>query len=196
MLTFDVDTHTYRVRGKVVPGVTSVLAPLTDFSAVPPDVMRRASEFGKAVHAACELDDLDQLDEHALDPAIKPYLDAWRKFCAEHRVEWEWIEAPKHHPTLGYAGTPDRIGKVNGLLAVVDIKTTAALYPSVGPQLAAYAALSDPQLGFLMKRIAVQLKADGTYTAKTHDDPTDWPAFCSLLTLRNWCQRHAIKPTF
>ena len=31
-LTFDEATHTYRFNGNVVPGVTSILSPLTDFS--------------------------------------------------------------------------------------------------------------------------------------------------------------------
>ena len=44
--------------------------------------------------------------------------------------------------------------------------------------------------------MAVQLKSDGTYTAKTYTDPTDWPVFASLLTLRNWCARHDITPNF
>jgi hypothetical protein len=194
MLTFDEASHTYRFGGHVVPGVTSILAPLTDFSKVPPAVLEAASQFGKAVHLACELDDELLLDEDQLDPALAPYLAAWRKFCEEHRVEWYEIELPVYHPTMRYAGTPDRIGMVDGQPSVVDIKTTAALYPSVGPQLAAYAEAKN--LGPRAKRIAVQLKADGTYVAKTYTDPTDWPVFCSLLTLRNWCARNSITPNF
>lgn len=190
-LTFDEASHTYRFNGNVVPGVTSVLSPLTDFSRVPPHVLEAASNFGKAVHRACELDDLGELDEAALDAALVPYLQAWRKFSAEHAVEWDQIEQPIYHPTLRYAGTPDRFGKVRGQIAVVDIKSTAALYPAVGPQLSAYAhALVHPYAD----RIAVQLKADGTYVAKPYTDPADFPVFASLLTLRNWCARHSITP--
>lgn len=193
VLSFDESSHTYRFNGNVVPGVTSVLSPLTDFSRVPPHVLEAASNFGKAVHRACELDDLSMLDEDQLDPALVPYLEGWRKFSADYAVEWDLIEEPVYHATMNYAGTPDRFGKVNGRPAVVDIKSTDQLYPSVGPQLAAYAnALQNPYAD----RIAVQLKADGTYVAKPYKDPTDWPVFASLMTLRNWCALHSITPTF
>lgn len=190
-LTFDDATHTYRFDGQVVPGVTSILAPLTGYGSVPARVLEAAAEFGKAVHKTCELDDLGELYEAALDPALAPYLNAWRQFSADHSVEWEQIERPVYHSTLRYAGTPDRYGLVKGRFAVVDIKSTAELYPAVGPQLAAYAnALCLPH----SERIAVQLKADGTYVAKTYGDPTDFAVFASLLTLRNWCKRYSITP--
>ena len=191
-LTFDPSLHTYRVSGQVVPGVTSILSPLTNYEAIPPHVLQAAADFGNAVHMACELHDLSELDEEALDPALVPYLTAWRHFCSDHSTEWEQIETPIYHATMRYAGTPDRIGKVDGIRSVVDIKTTAALYPSVGPQLAAYAHAYG--MSPTAPRIAVQLKADGTYTAQRYADPNDWPVFCSLLTLRNWCARHNITP--
>lgn len=195
-LTFDEATHTYRFNGNVVPGVTSILKPLTNYDSVPAAVLDAASLFGKAVHRACELDDLGELDEAALDVALVPYLQAWRNFSADYAVEWEVIETPMYHQALRYAGTADRIGKVRRLSAVVDIKTTYELMPTNGPQLAAYARLHAPVLGNLLDRIGVQLKADGTYVAKPYTDPTDWPVFASLLTLRNWCARNSITPNF
>ena len=143
-LTFDEATHTYRIHGKVVPGVTTILKPLTDFSFVKPEALEAASLFGTAVHKACELDDLDFLDEEALDPALAPYLQAWRKFSTDYRAAWTAIEERVYSPTHDYAGTLDRFGKVvlPGTFtpkdAVVDIKSGVALYPAVGPQLAAY----------------------------------------------------------
>lgn len=192
-LTFDADTHTYRFNGQQVPGVTTILKPITDFSAVPPQVLAAAADFGAAVHLACELDDLGQLDESTLDAALVPYLAAWRKFSSDHGVQWQLVESPVYHPVMRYAGTLDRFGLVSGLNTVVDIKSTAQLYPSVGPQLAAYANAL-PGRYTAVKRMAVQLKADGTYHAKEYSDPADWPLFCSLLTVRTWCARHSITP--
>lgn len=190
-LTFDESLHEYRFNGEVVPGVTTILKPLTNFDMVPPHVLQAASEFGTAVHKACELDDLGELDEEQLDPALRPYLSAWRKFSEEHSVKWVHIEKQVHNKTLGYAGTLDRYGHVDGMSTLLDIKSSIELYQSVGPQLAAYdKALGEP----VIHRIAVQLKADGTYVAKTYTDPSDWPVFCSLLTLRNWCARYSITP--
>jgi hypothetical protein len=202
-LTFDEASHTYRHNGIKVPGVTSILSPLTNFDGVPPDVLEAASKFGRAVHLACELDDLGDLDRPTLDPALEPYLQAWERFCMDAGAQWTHVEARVFNSRLRYAGTLDRFGTLQGLngrafpegprKAVVDIKSTAQLYPAVGPQLAAYAdALNQPSA----LRVAVQLKPDGSYTAKVYDDPSDWPTFVSLLTLRNWCAKHNITPAF
>lgn len=196
MLTFDSESHTYRYGGKVVPSVTQILRPMMDLDHVDADLLRRASAFGTAVHRACELDDLCQLDESALDPNLMPYLAGWRKFCREHGCGWEWIESPVYHPTMRYAGTLDRYGLVDGFRSVVDIKSGTALYPSVGPQLAAYAhahaqVISQPAMAGVYRRYAVRLYPDG-YELKQYTDPTDWAAFASLVTLRQFCGKHRL----
>ena len=206
MLSFDAATHRYSWEGKTVPGVTSVLAPLSSLHMVDPDLLDAASAFGTAVHLAAELDDLGQLDESDLDPALRPYLAGWRRFSKDWQVQWDGIEEQVYHGTLRYAGTLDRRGTVRqperslALPAIVDIKSSTQLYPSVGPQLAAYAsAVNDmrkPRNPHFFLRLAVQLKDDGTYIAKTYADPTDFALFASLLTLRNWCDRHGVTPRF
>lgn len=190
MLTFDEAKHEYRFNGAVVPSVTQVLRPLMDLDHVDADLLRRASEFGTAVHLACELSDLNQLDEAALDPALAPYLAGWRKFSREYGCVWDAIETRVYHPTLRYAGTLDRRGLVGGNLAYVDIKSGTALYPSVGPQLAAYATADSGNPG-ARKRYAVRLFEDG-YELKEYTSPLDWPTFASLITIRNFCNLHRI----
>lgn len=202
MLTFDEPSHRYAWNGVPVPGVTSVLAPLSNFGMVDPDVLQAAIEFGHAVHKATELDDLGQLDVEDLDPSLVPYLQGWKKFSREWSVEWVGIEERVYHPKLRYAGTLDRRGLVTNpqtkatRRAVVDIKSSTSLYASVGPQLAAYARAVEPDLGGGTLRLALQLKGDGTYVAKEYTDPTDWAAFASLLTLRTWCARNNVIPRF
>lgn len=196
-LYFDEETHTYHHKGRVVPGVTSILRPLTDLGSVPPDVLAAASAFGTAVHKACELWDLGDLDEDLLDPALKPYLAGWKLFVAENRCAWDGIEKQVFHKTMRYAGTLDRRGLVRGELAFVDIKSTAAIYPAVGPQLAAYVhADVRPDITGSVKRYAVQLNEHGTYTVKEFANPADFSVFTGLLTLRNWCEQHQVTPKF
>jgi len=196
MLTFDAAAHRYYWDGQPVPGVTTILQPLTDFGAVSEEVLRAASEFGTAVHLACELSDKKTLDFKQLDEHLVPYLEAWHKFSGDYEVQWNGIEERVFHPKLRYAGTLDRRGIVRGRRAYVDIKSSVQLYPSVGPQLAAYARADDEVMGGAALRMAVQLRPDGTYHAKTYTDPSDWPVFASLLTLRSWCARHEITPKF
>ena len=195
-LTFDEHTHTYCLDGAVIPGVTQVLAPLTDFSAVPGDVLAAAAKFGKSVHKATELDDLGQLDMRTLSEPLVPYLRAWQKFCAEHEAMWLHIEHPVFHDTLRYAGTVDRIGSVDGNTAVLDVKSTARLYPAVGPQLAAYQKAATNRGIVTTHRYSVLLKPDGTYDLHCHSNGADFSVFASLLTLRTWCRAHKVTPQF
>lgn len=196
MLTFDPVKHEYRWHGLVVPGVTTITRPLMNLDAVPRDVLERAAAFGTAVHRACELDDHGRLDESDLDPALAPYLKAWRAFSRDFDVQWDGIEERVYHQRFRYAGTLDRRGLVRGARAMVDIKSGVTLYPAVGPQLAAYAQAHDPITGLAYHRLAVQLLPSGLYHAQSFCSPDDWPTFCSLLTLRTWCQRHSIVPNF
>ena len=190
MLTFDQDKHEYRFGGVVVPSVTQVLRPMINLDFVDADLLRRASAFGTAVHMACELYDTGRLDEDALDPELVPYLNGWCKFCREHACVWDLIEERVYHPTLRYAGTLDRRGNVDGHPSMVDIKSGTSLYASVGPQLAAYTHASTP-VPTAYRRYAVRLYPDG-YELKQYTSPLDWPAFASLLTLRNFCGQHRI----
>lgn len=194
-LTFDADTHTYRWNGRVTPSVTQILKPLTDFSSVPPDVLAAASAFGTAVHKCCELNDLGTLDESCLDPALVPYLKAWRNFSADHAVKWSHIEKPLHSG-MGFCGTADRFGIVDGQLSVVDIKSTAAIYPAVGLQLAAYQRLGLDNGIVSVNRYAVRLQGNGSYELQPFIRPTDLSVFASLLSLRNWCVKHNVTPNF
>lgn len=195
-LTFEPGSHIYRMDGIIIPSVTQILAPLSDFSGVPADVLQAASEFGTAVHRACELHDRRVLEEKTLDPALFPYLNAWKEFCFDFDAQWAMIESAVYHPTLRYCGQLDRFGKLGKDKYVVDIKTTAELYPTVGPQLAAYRMALPEDMRERCMRMAVQLKADGTYATRTYVDQNDWPVFASLITLRNWCTKHGITPNY
>ena len=193
MLTFNEDGHKYYWNSVSVPGVTSVLAPLNKFDYVPRDVLAAACFRGTAVHSCCELDDIGELDESTVDGEWLPYLDAWRLFSLENVTEWELIESPVYHKTLGYAGTLDRFGTVSGLTTVIDIKTSAVVYPSVGPQLSAYLNALKTMMPDIVKveRMTVQLGSNGKYKiAKHKNDAADWSVFLSCLTIHNYLRNH------
>jgi hypothetical protein len=191
-LDFDPDTHTYRAMNVVVPSVTQILAPMYDFKFVDPDVLQRAADFGTAVHKACELRDLKDLDEGSLHPALAPYLRAWERFLSEKRVNVLEVEKRYYDPSLGFAGTIDRLLEIDGAPVLADIKTVSKLHANVGIQLAAYERLINTNTTFKrIKRAAVQLCPDGSYRYRTYHDAFDWPAFASLLTLHNWRIKNA-----
>jgi hypothetical protein len=166
MIQFDQETHTYNLNGERLPSVTQILKPLYDFSAVPPDVLRRAAEFGTAVHKAVELYLKDDLDEQSLDPALVGPLTAFKVFLMDHPALAEQqpiIEIPIYHKRLKYAGTPDLVYPYDD----IDIKSRPFSESTDPLQLAAYgAAVEDFHFRCKAKRGAwvLELKQDGTYT--------------------------------
>jgi hypothetical protein len=192
---FDKVRHCYTVDGLAIPSVTEILAPLNSFRYVKADVLRAARERGTAVHVSCELDDQGVLDEASVAPALAGYLAAWRLFRKTNDTHWIMVEAPVFNPQMGYAGTVDRYGFIDGEKAVLDIKSGSSLYPPTGPQLAAYAK-AIPQTSACTRRIAVLLKPSGHFEIEEYRSAMDWAVFASLLTLRSFCQLHKITPDY
>ena len=144
-----------------------------------------ARDRGTAVHMACQYYDLGDLDESSLDPVLVPYLAGWKKFLADHKCEWTAIEQRMEHQTLGYRGTPDRVGYVNGTLLVVDVKSGASAKWHRW-QLAAYAGMQSDPYRYL--RMVVRLQDDGNYKKDmfpASNYPADFNVFCSALNIAN-----------
>lgn len=122
-LEFIEDIHRYRFRGTILPSVTTILK---DEGFIDTSFY---NEYGRTrgtyVHKARYLDDCGELDEDSIDPAIEPYLQAWRKFRAESGFTPIISEVPMVCTSLLYAGTPDAIGKFpSGVItrAAVELK--------------------------------------------------------------------------
>lgn len=193
MLTFRESDHTYWHGDILVPGVTTILKPLTDLDGIPPHILRRAADRGTAVHYGCELYDEDNLDWDSLDAELVPYIEAWAEFRAITGFKPERIEEMVFHPGLFYAGKLDRTGVIEGERAVVDIKTSKTMYPTVGMQLAAYAEAlhaEHPEEPKHTARYGVQLKEDGKWQLHPYKDKADWPTFVALKTLVGWADRN------
>lgn len=194
MLEFNAERHEYRVAGRIVPGVTSLLQSLHSFAGVPLDVLEEAQHRGSSVHAAAHYLDDDDLDEESLEPADAAYMPAYRRFLKDCTPNWTAIEVPVFHRTLRYAGTPDRIGEFTYQgkrvrQAVVDLKTSFASHPCWAMQCSAYAHAAGVPTA---RQFTLQLRDDGTYRLKEWTDVDAWPAFVSLLTLRTWKERNGL----
>lgn len=186
-LQFDEESHTYYFDNKIIPGVTSVIKPLMDLDHIDQEVLERKSKIGTAAHKATELFDEDNLDESNLHPIIVPYLDAWKKFRNETKIEIVSSEAKVFNQKYGYAGMYDRIAVLYDNPCIIDIKCTAVLGAHVGNQLAAYKEAHNAENEFQVKnRFAVQLRPDGTYRLEEYKDRTDFPVFLSCLQIYKW----------
>lgn len=123
--TFDPVGHVYRIHGRPVGGVTTILREagiLRDHSRTDPYYRDR----GSAVHEAIRLSLLGRLDDESLDPAITPYLDSAFRAVSFLGLCPLAVEQPMYDPVGMYAGSLDCLGtaeKMGGRACLVDWKT-------------------------------------------------------------------------
>ena len=168
LLFFD-EGHKYTIDGEELPSVSELTRFISReiYGDVGQFNLDRAADRGTAVHKATEL--LDKYGTAEIDEDIAPYLQAYIAFRKEHKCEWQKIEYATHHPDNLYAGTLDRVGTVDGNLAILDIKTSSTIQkPLYTAQLNLYRKmLPDP----IEQLIILHLRKDGTY--KLIDIPID-----------------------
>ena len=193
MITFDAKTHTYHIDNIKVKSVTQVLQEerFIDFSKVPRDILQRALAFGTAGHKVTELYDLDDLLEGSLDPALRPYLDAWIKFKKDTKLIIEGIEEKVGSKKYYFAGRLDRRAIVKeAKRTVIDIKLGEITRASA-LQTAAYQEAFNEGRKLKEKikdRLVVQLKGDGNYYLPPKDfyKKSDFGVFLSALNCINF----------
>lgn len=184
---FDEASHVYTLDGVVLPSVTTIIRPLVDFAGIPADVLAAAAARGRAVHKACELDDMDDLDESSVAPELLGYVEAWRAFRRQMIVEILDVERPLYHGVFRFAGTRDVRAKLrDGSIWIIDRKTSASAERWHGVQLAGYALLDDANSGQHDRLGAVMLRADGTYKLEPYGASADMRCFMSLLNVYQW----------
>lgn len=203
MLEFDEPSHTYRLAGKIVPNVTRVLGPLTDYSMVKADVLELARQKGVAVHKMVELWANDDLNVDTLPDWMRPALVQWLKFVDDTGLVVLASEKKVFHPLLSYAGTFDlrvtmRSRKGHG---IVDIKRSFLAGAAIGLQTSAYAeaenANNKDRASKVQWRGALKLREDGSYRYQPFEDPSDFSIFTTALShyrtgqiLNQWKEQH------
>jgi|ERR1700674_2849944 len=189
-ILFDPVKHEYRdAYGKQVPSVTQILAKagLCDFSFVEEEVLARSMHRGTSVHWMLQLEDEGALNYRQVPIGLRGYRRAYLAWKDASGFLPELIEKQfiSHY---GYAGTVDRFGHLprtanypNGSSAVVDLKT-GEVQEWTKFQLVAYAIRmhANPHFAQTIRRIALALRADGTYSVKEFPAGTwehDWAVF-------------------
>lgn len=124
------DKHVYRYNGRVVPGVSQIVAStFFPYSGVPKRVLEIASDRGTRAHAETVLSDTNQIDE-AFPSEFDGYVSSWRWFVNEFKVTPLLIEPMLYSATKDYAGEPDRLMIVardgTPRPAIIDVKATAS----------------------------------------------------------------------
>lgn len=168
-IQFFEDEHIYLVDGEEVPSVTTILSPITqsEYGVVNPSVLAYAARRGTEVHEYLEQLDYGNEPEE-FNGEIAPYLLAYKKFMRDWKIIWEGVETLVYEPVLGFVGTLDRVGILDGRRVIVDIKTlnspTKLNKFSVCCQTAAYEMAYMGQTGKIVdSRYALYLGKDGDY---------------------------------
>lgn len=191
-LKFDEVAHTYTVDGRELPSVTQILERVGLKDNYNNDVFY--CDRGAAVHEATEFIDRDTLDPASVDPQIEPYLQAYRAFREQTGFEPLLIEQWLYSRQYGYAGTLDRVGWVNGKLAIFDIKTgPPARWHNL--QLAAYRWLvreNHWRFGVTHKEVdamtefTLQLRDDGEFRLHMPQCKYRFDVFLGAVFINRW----------
>lgn len=193
-LTFDEPMHEYRLNGILLPSVTQIIRDnrlSSDFAFVSAADMARARELGQAVHMATHYNDEGTLDDATVDPAVRPYLNAWRQFVADRGVEFVALEQRVADPVYQFCGTVDRIARLvtargAGEL-VIDLKTGNPAAAGAHYQTAGYAHLVRdlPNVTRIVGRWSVQLHPERAvpYSVTPYTKTSDWRIFRAALEL-------------
>lgn len=192
MLAFDETTHTYTWNGSVVPSVTQILKPLTDYGMIPADKMETARQKGLAVHKMVELHAKGDLDVETLPDWMRPVLVQWEKFVADTGFQIIFSEHRVYHPVFGYAGTLDIYGDARGGDMLVDVKRSFFAGPVIGLQLAGYkdALIKQEKVGGQAKRYALKLNENGPYRLEPFTSKTDLGDFITAVAFHKLKERH------
>lgn len=176
--------------------VTSILARArgNGLAGIPEHILDAARARGKAVHAAIEYLNRDELDEATVHPLILGYVESFRRWRdlmkpVTERSEHVWVSE-----IYGYGGRLDwkcRVaGRFNGSW-IIDVKSGMPS-PADALQTAAYFNLEiENAPGQTLQRAALYVHRDGSpATFQAFSDPTDFAVFLSYRNIYEWEAAH------
>lgn len=204
-LKFFDEGHRYELDGVELPSVSEI----SRFASrevygndISKYVLDKACERGTAVHKAME--ELDKTGKCEISPEYAEYLNAYVKFRKDFNIkEYTYIEKPLADEEMGYAGTFDRVYKIDedfakavkkhcktdiseliGQYAIIDLKTSSTVKKQLAQiQLPAYSNLLCQNslvtcVGFLG---ILHLKKDGKYKLTQYVDDLNLFNACLFL---------------
>lgn len=187
---YDDAKHEYKLDGDVLPSITQILSPYTDFSKIPAQILADKQAWGNSVHKYLEMLDRDELEISAIpdvepgQPNIKSVVTNWQTIVHDNLYFWLAIEKPMYSLKYRFAGTPDRITTKEP----IELKTSKPR-KATGVQLAAQAqlALENEYITELPQKLhSWHVTEDGRWTTKEYDFKECWTEFRCLLNSWNY----------
>lgn len=182
---FDPEKHEYFLGDCRLESVTEVIAGagMVDSRHFSEESRTR----GTYVHAATEMIDRGTLDWSDLDPVLAPYCRAYQSFIEDKRPEILLSEKPLYHAQHLFAGTLDRLVKMDGAISLIDIKSGVPS-PATAIQVAAYRELVKVNEDIVpTKCFSLHLRNDGAYRLiECGDHRRNFNVFLAALTIVRW----------
>jgi hypothetical protein len=129
--------------------------------------------------------------EPAEDERVRNCVHAALEWMGEHKVEKVEIEKRVYSRLHRFSGTLDKLAVVDGVLSLLDWKSSKALYPEYRLQTSAYVGAyeeENPEVS-IRQRILIKLgKHDGEFEAHTYErssQDSDYDTFLAALKLYN-----------
>lgn len=207
---FDAHQHKYYVGDRELISVTTLLKIMGLQWYPDNEAVRLKMELGSYVHQITEYYDKNRLGysvkfypeniykndairkENGMHEAL-PYFEAYKKFLQDTDCEIVEVETRYYHPAWWYAGTIDRLVRLNGQLAILDLKTGIPI-PATALQIGGYAELYRHWQGVTPKGHVLYLQKDGNYKLKEIERiPEQANTFLSALSIHYWKQKNNIK---
>ena len=145
-----------------------------------------AAQRGTAVHQITE--DLDRTGElpDEIAPELEPYIDAYLDFKNQNNLEITAIEEFVYNEEFWYAGALDRVMTINGVRAIVDLKTGQTAC-TTGVQLAAYLyAYQSMADNGEVTRFGLHLRPNGTYKLVPYKNNQDLANFLAAVRVYHY----------
>jgi len=175
----------------IMPSVTQVLSPYSDFSHIPAAVLEAASARGTAVHDVCATiaRGLPVMNQ---PPETIGYVDSYRRWFDLMVDEVLMVETRLVDIDFGYNGEPDLVIRAkNQEIILVDNKTPVQLIKSWRLQCAAYCALVSKNGIVPARSGSLRLHPDGGIARMDYYDNNqgDFNLFLQALNLYRYFNR-------
>lgn len=178
--TFDAETHTYTINGRVVPGVTEILGD-TGLRELFFDA-EHAADKGTKVHLACHYEKKGTLNPATVSKAIQPYVHAFQQWMFDCRAETIESEYMIFNEPLQYGTILDGLHEfefmgelVKGIVEIKSGQPQDSDCLQTAGQLMALDTV--PRWKGINRRFVLYLKDNGTCKLVENTDASDFADF-------------------
>ena len=175
---FDKETHTYTIADEAYPSVTEICEPISfkKLDALSKQILDNAARRGAKVHEAIsEFVLTDEYDIEEMESDLIPYFAAFIEWWNTYHPTTLFSEFILGDANLGYCGTCDFIGRVDGKTVLIDFKTTSSVdVKYLAVQLAGYKRLLDARGINIDEAYVLPLKKTGAYSYRKIEPDYEW----------------------